>query len=267
MFSGIDTTIMDANGRIAAGMEGVVATMRQAVHTAQSETTKLEAAYQSLHAGTIARSEAVKGLGMIADLAQAGDTAGVAGTFEALSTAAIDAIAAAMPGLIDKINDGTYAAADFEAAIIKLNEAETQVGKDAWKEYFGETAEGLKQQSALWSRTMRGIIAEVTAAEDRETVFYQALMRLSDEGVDISGMLEQYGLLGVQLLNGAKNADELYAALAKLENLRGLQTDLEKADALGAAAKAVNPADGSYDPLKVLEAYTLLEAEYVELAE
>lgn len=113
---------------------------------------------------------------------------------------------------------------------------------------------------------MRGIIAEVSSAENKEEAFYQALMRLSGEGVDISGMLGQFGALGIQLLSGAKSADELYAALAQLENLNALQLDLEKAGSLSDAAKAIDPSSTSYDPLGTLEAYALLEAEYTELA-
>lgn len=46
-----------------------------------------------------------------------------------------------------------------------------------------------------------------------------------------------------------------------------MQVDLEHADALSSAAKAINPADGSYDPQSVLTAYALLEAEYRELTQ
>lgn len=112
---------------------------------------------------------------------------------------------------------------------------------------------------------MRGIIAEVSAAEDKETAFYQALIRLGNEGVDISGMLEQYGALGMQLLSGAKSADELYAALTRLENLSGLKTDLENAETLAQAAKAIDPSRSGYDPLSALTSYELLETEYEEL--
>ncbi len=114
---------------------------------------------------------------------------------------------------------------------------------------------------------MRSMIAEVSAAEDKEAAFYQALIRLSNEGVDVSGMLEQYGALGVQLLSGAKSADELYAALTRLENLSGLQVDLENADALTQAAKAIDPAQSGYVPLSALASYDLLEAKYTELIE
>ena len=114
---------------------------------------------------------------------------------------------------------------------------------------------------------MRGIIAEVSVAEDKEAAFYQALIRLSNEDVDVSGMLDQYGALGVQLLSGAKSADELYAALIRLENLNGLQVDLENADALTQAAKVIDPAQSGYDPLSALASYDLLEAKYAELME
>lgn len=117
-----------------------------------------------------------------------------------------------MPSLIDKLHEGTASAEDFEQAILKIREAEDKTGKDAWKGYFGNTAAGLKQQSALWSEAMRGIIAEVSAAEDKENAFYQSLILLSNEGVDVSGMLDQYGALGAMLLDGAASADELYAA-------------------------------------------------------
>lgn len=46
-----------------------------------------------------------------------------------------------------------------------------------------------------------------------------------------------------------------------------MQVDLEHADALSSAAKAINPADGSYDPQSVLTAYALLETEYGELTQ
>lgn len=46
-----------------------------------------------------------------------------------------------------------------------------------------------------------------------------------------------------------------------------MQADLEQTDALSSAAKAINPADGSYDPQSVLTAYALLEAEYGELTQ
>lgn len=193
MFSDIDTEIMGADGRIAEGMDGIIATMRKAAHDAQTETSKIASAYQSLHADTIARNEAIGGLQTMSGLAVSGDTAGVNSTFEALSAQAINAITAAMPSLIDKLHEGTATVADFEEAILKLREAEHQIGKDAWQDYFSGTEAGLKQQSALWGETMRGIIAVVSEAEDKETAFYQALMRLSNEGVDISGMLNQFG--------------------------------------------------------------------------
>lgn len=112
---------------------------------------------------------------------------------------------------------------------------------------------------------MRGIIAEVSAAEDKETTFYQALIRLGNEGVDISGMLDQYGALGMQLLSGAKSADELYAALTRLEHLDGLKTDMENAETLAQAAKAIDPSRSGNDPLSALTSYELLETEYEEL--
>lgn len=265
MFAEIDTTIMDADGKIAAGMEGVVDTMRQGVHAAQAQASKLESAYKTLHADTLARTEAQAGLSKMLELAGAGDAAGVMSTFEALSTEAIEAITAAMPELIDALMDGSYAAEDFETAIIRLKEAENQAGEEAWKDYFDQTADGLKAQSALWCEAMRGIIREVSAAEDREAAFYQALIHLSDAGLDISGMLDQYGMLAVQLLNGASSADELYAALSRMERLNTLQLDLTQADALSKAAKAIDPSEPGYDPLAALESYALLEASYEEL--
>ena len=105
------------------------------------------------------------------------------------------------------MNDGTVATEDFEAAIVRLHEAEVKVGKDAWKDYFGKTSAGLKQQSSQWASTMKGIIAEVSAADDRETAFYNKLIALSKEGVDISGMLDQYGSLALLLLSGTENAE------------------------------------------------------------
>ena len=39
--------------------------------------------------------------------------------------------------------------------------AETEAGRDAWQDYFRGTADGLREQSALWGEAMRGIIAEV----------------------------------------------------------------------------------------------------------
>ena len=149
---------------------------------------------------------------LMAGFARNGDSTSVNSAFEALSAEAINAITSAMPSLIDKLNDGTASAEDFEQAMLKIREAEDKAGKDAWKDYFGDTAVGLKQQSALWSDAMRGIITEVSAAEDKESAFYQSLIRLSSEGVDVSGMLDQYGALGAMLLDGATSADELYAA-------------------------------------------------------
>ena len=212
MFSDIDTAVMDGEGRINAGMEGIIAIMRKAANAANTETTKIGSAYKSLHADTIARNEAIAGLTNMAGFARNGDSASVNSTFEALSAEAINAITTAMPSLIDKLNDGTASAEDFEQAMLKIREAEDKAGKDAWKDYFGDTAAGLKQQSALWSDAMRGIITEVSAAEDKESAFYQSLIRLSNEGVDVSGMLDQYGALGAMLLDGATSADELYAA-------------------------------------------------------
>ena len=212
MFSDIDTTVMDGAGRINAGMEGIIAIMRKAANAANTETTKISSAYKSLHADTLARNEAIAGLTDMAGFARSGDSVSVNSTFEALSAEAINAITTAMPSLIDKLNDGTASAEDFEQAILQIREAEDKVGKDAWKDYFGDTATGLKQQSALWSDAMRSIIAEVSAAEDKESAFYQSLIRLSNEGVDVSGVLDQYGALGAMLLDGATSADELYAA-------------------------------------------------------
>ena len=74
-------------------------------------------------------------------------------------------------------------------------------------------------------------------------------MRLSDEGLDVSGLLDQYGALAVALLDGSANAEELYASLARLGELEALQLDLEQADALSGAAKSIDPASESYDPL------------------
>ena len=157
------------------------------------------------------------------DYAHWGDAQNVRNIFEGLSTQAIDAIAAAMPELIDKLTDGTYAAEDFEAALAKLQEAEIQAGKDAWQDYFQGTADGLKAQSAQWREAMRGIIAEVSGAENRANAFYAALMRLSDDGLDVSGLLSQYGALAVALLDGSASADELYASLSRLGELEALQ--------------------------------------------
>lgn len=265
MFEDIDTEIMGADGRIAGGMDGIIATMRKKVHEAQTETSKIMSAYQSLNADTIARNEAISGLQTMSGLAASGDTDGLNGTFEALSTEAINAITAAMPELIDRLYDGTATAEDFAAAILKLREAEYEVGKDAWKDYFDSTEEGLSGQSAQWREAMHDIISVVAAAEDKEAAFYSELMRLSNEGVDISGMLDQFGMLGIQLLNGTKSADELYDALVQMENLNVLQQNLEKADALSGAARAIDPASSTYDPISTLESYALLEAEYAEL--
>ena len=212
MFADVDTTVMDGEGRINAGMEGIIAVMRKAANAANAESTRISSAYKSLHADTLARNEAIEGLTGMAGFARSGDQTSVNSTFEALSAEAINAITDAMPSLIDKLNDGTASAEDFEQAMLKIREAEDKAGKDAWKDYFGDTAAGLKQQSALWSDAMRGIITEVSAAEDKESAFYQSLIRLSNEGVDVSGMLDQYGALGAMLLDGATSADELYAA-------------------------------------------------------
>ena len=265
MFNGIDTSIMDGNGRIASGMEETIAIMRKAANAANTETTKLENAYKSLHSDTIARNEAISGLTDMRGMAQAGNRAGVASAFEGLSPEAISAISSAMPELIDKLNDGTYAAEDFEAAIGKLHEAEVKAGKDAWKDYFDKTADGLKQQSALFASTMKGIIAEVSAADDKETAFYNRLIALSKEGFDISGMLDQFGALAVQLLNGTANAEALYAALARMESLSSLKTSIDEADKLANAVKAIDPSKASYSPQSALSAYDTLEEKYTEL--
>ena len=265
MYSGIDTSIMDGNGRIAAGMDETIATMRKAANAANTEATKLENAYKSLHADTIARNEAIAGLTNMKGMVAAGNMAAAKSNFEALSSEAISAISSAMPGLIDKLNDGTAAAEDFEAAIARLHEAEVKAGKDAWKDYFGKTSTGLRQQSSLWASTMRGIIAEVGAAEDKETAFYNKLMALSKEGVDISGMLDQYDALCVLLLNGTASAEELYAALTRMEYLNSLQVNLDEANKLSQAVKAIDPSKTSYSPLSALSAYDTLEEKYTEL--
>ena len=62
MFTDIDTSIMDGNGQIAAGMEETVAIMRKAANAATTETTKLQNAYKTLHSETLARNEAISGL-------------------------------------------------------------------------------------------------------------------------------------------------------------------------------------------------------------
>ena len=267
MFDGIDTSIMDGNGRIASGMDETIATMRKAANAANAEATKLENAYKSLHADTIARNEAISGLTNMKGLVEAGNLGAAKNNFEALSSEAISAISSAMPEFIDKMNDGTVATEDFEAAIVRLHEAEVKVGKDAWKDYFGKTSAGLKQQSSQWASTMKGIIAEVSAADDRETAFYNKLIALSKEGVDISGMLDQYGSLALLLLSGTENAERLYAILSQMENLSGLQVDLEEADKLAKAVKSIDPSNVSYNPLNALSAYDTLEQEYSELTD
>ena len=265
MFTDIDTSIMDGNGKIAAGMEQTIAIMRKAANAATTETTKLQNAYKALQADTLARNEAISGLTNMKALTQAGNKAGVSAAFEALSNEAINAISSAMPELIDRLNEGTYAAEDFEAAIGKLHEAKVKAGKDAWKDYFNKTAEGLKQQSAQFAATMRGIIAEVSTAEDRETAFYNKLISLSKEGVDISGMLDQYGALAVLLLNGTASAEELYAALSRMQGLNDIKTSLDEADKLAAAVKSIDPSKTSYSPQSALSAYDTLEEKYTEL--
>ena len=97
MFSDIDTTVMDGEGRINAGMEGIIAIMRKAANAANTETTKISSAYKSLHADTIARNEAIAGLTDMAGFARSGDSVSVNSTFEALSAEAINAITTAMP--------------------------------------------------------------------------------------------------------------------------------------------------------------------------
>lgn len=178
MFSDIDTSIMDGNGRIAAGMEATIAIMRKAANAATTETTKLQNAYKSLHSDTLARNEAIAGLTNMKGMAETGNTAGISAAFEALSAEAISAIADAMPELIDRLNSGTAAAEDFEAAIGKLHEAEVKSGRDAWKGYFDKTAEGLKQQSALFSTTMKSIIAKLY--EMREAAQSMGLADMAD---------------------------------------------------------------------------------------
>ncbi|MGN0763624.1 MAG: phage tail tape measure protein, partial [Aristaeellaceae bacterium] len=265
MFADIDTTIMDANGRIEAGMDGVVATMREKVAEAQREATQLETAYNSLHSGQIARDEAIAGLTSMAGLARSGDSAGVLGVFEGMSAESIQAITEAMPELIDRLVDGTWAAEDFDEAIRRIDEVASKTGSDAWADYLSGTAEGMKSDAGAMKEAMRSVIAEVAAAEDKTAAFYSALTRLESEGIDIGALLEQFGTLAMLLLNGAASADELYTSLDRLGNLRSLQIDLEQADSLSAAARAIDPSNAAYDPLSALDAYALLEAEYVEL--
>ena len=265
MFTDIDTTILNADGRIEAGMEGVVATIRENVYEAQREATKLETAYKTVNAERTARNDAIEGLTAMAGLAQSGDTAGVSAAFEEISTEGINAIIDAMPELITKLQDGTYTAEDFYEAIRLINEAAVETGKNAWDEYLSGTAEGAKSETTALKAAMREVITEVSAAEDKTAAFYAVLQRLSGEGVDISAMLDQFGSLGYLLLSGAAGADELYEALNRLGDLQFLQLDLEEADSLSKAAKAIDPSDASYDPLAALETYALLEAEYAEL--
>lgn len=140
-----------------------------------------------------------------------------------------------------------------------------QLGKDAWKDYFNETSDGLKEQSALWAETMYGIITTVSEADDREQAFYAELIRMKNGGVDISGLLNQYGALAISLLKGTRSAEELYAALEQFEGLNALQADIEHAAALSEATKSINAANSSYAPTEALQAYALLEEEYIEL--
>lgn len=95
---------------------------------------------------------------------------------------------------------------------------------------------------------MKGIIAEVSAADDRETAFYNRLIALGKEGFDISGMLDQFGALAVQLLNGTASAEALYEALARMEGLSSLKTSIDEADKLANAVKAIDPSKTSYSP-------------------
>lgn len=265
MFDDIDTTILNADGRIEAGMDGVVATIREKVNEAEREATKLETAYESVNADRIARNDAISGLSVMADLAESGDTSGVSAAFEEISTEGINAIIDVMPELIDKLQDGTYTAEDFYEAIRLINDAAVEAGKDAWDDYLSGTTDGAKAEANVLKAAMSEVIAEVSAAEDKTAAFYAVLQRLSSEGVDISAMLDQFGLLGYLLMDDTANADELYESLNRLGELRFLQLDLEEADALSNAAKAIDPSNASYDPLAVLEAYALLEAEYSEL--
>ena len=266
MYADIDTAMMDGNGRLAAGVEDTVAIMRKAANAATTETTKLENAYKSLHSGTLARNEAINGLTNMKALSISGNPAGMKAAFEALSAEAISAISDAMPSLIDKLNAGTAAAEDFEAAIAKLHAAETKEGKDAWEGYFNKTEAGLRNQSALFTSAMRSIIGEVSNAENRQEAFYSRLMALDKEGLDVSGLLDQYGLLCSLLLEGTQDADALYAALTRMENLDTLQTSLEHADKLTKAFQTIDPSASGYDPLSALEAYETLEKEYNALS-
>lgn len=54
------------------GMDGIIDTMRQAVYDAQAETSKIAAAYQPLHADSLARNEATAGLKSMIGLAGSG---------------------------------------------------------------------------------------------------------------------------------------------------------------------------------------------------
>jgi len=265
MFADIDTTILNADGRIEAGMDGVVSTIREKVHQAEHEATKLETAYKSVNADRKARSDAIAGLTTMAGLAWSGDAAGVGAAFEEISTEGINAIIDAMPELITKLQDGTYTAEDFYEAIRLINEAAVESGKDAWDDFLSGTTDGAKAKTTALKAAMHEVIAEVSAAEDKTAAFYAVLQRLSSEGVDISAMLDQFGSLGYLLMGDTASADELYESLNRLGELQFLQLDLEEADALSNAAKTIDPSDSSYDPLAALEAYALLEAEYSEL--
>ena len=97
MFEDIDTEIMDGEGRIAEGMDGIVAIMRKGANAAQQEITKLDSAYQSIHGDTLSRNEAISGLRDMMALIQSGDTGNLNASFEAMSTGAINAIVKAMP--------------------------------------------------------------------------------------------------------------------------------------------------------------------------
>ena len=222
MFADIDTTILNADGRIEAGMDGVVAAIREKVHQAEHEATKLETAYKTVNAERKARSDAIAGLTTMAGLAQSGVAAGVGAAFEEISTEGINAIIDAMPELITKLQDGTYTAEDFYEAIRLINEATVESGKDAWNDFLSGTTDGAKAETTALKAAMYEVIAEVSAAEDKAAAFYAVLQRLSGEGVDISAMLEQFGSLGYLLMGDKASADELYESLNRMGELQFL---------------------------------------------
>ena len=264
MFADIDASIIDADGKIIPGMEALVEGIRKAVHESEIELSKLAKAYGEVNSDRIGRENAVVGLNNMLDANRNGDSAGVLAEFEKISDTGISAILDVMPELITKLNEGTYSVHDLYEAIYRLNEAAYANGKDAWKAYFD--TQNPSEASETLAAAMRYVVREVSQANDKFTAFYSSLQKLSDRGVDITKLLDQYGSLGESLLSGKLSADELYEAINRIVNIQDLQIQIEELESLSSALETIDPMSDSYSSKDAFEAYSLLEGEYEELA-